>query len=133
MRLSRHTLNWLARLMLGLLLFAQGVVAANACVTQTSATHAYTMIGQADELAVTGSCHESQALANANACLAQNTQADQASADYVVPQFALPTLTVLRVPNTTESAIAHSCAVLAQLAPPDTGPPLPVRYCSFLN
>ena len=135
---TRPTVKWLTRLMLGVMLFAQGVVAANACVLGAGATHAYTMSAQVpdgrgmDEMS--GSCHEDEAApANANICLAQNTQADQVSADQAVPVLALPALVVLTVPAAAEAVLPPTRATLAQLAPPDTGPPLPIRFCSFLN
>lgn len=138
MTLTRHTLKWLTRLMLGVMLFAQGVVAANACVLETGPTHAYTMSAQAqgDVMmdTMSGHCHEEDAApANANACLAQNTQADQVSADHVVPVFALPASVVLAVPVAPEAVSLPTRATLAQLAPPDTGPPLSIRFCSLLN
>lgn len=138
MTLTRHTVKWLTRLMLGVMLFSQGVVAANACVLATGATHAYTMSAQAADDgvmdAMSGHCHEEQATpANANACLAQNTQADQVSADHVVPVFALPVAVVLAVPAAPEAVTPPTRANLAQLTPPDTGPPLSIRFCSLLN
>lgn len=137
MTLTRNTVKWLTRLMLGVMLFAQGVVAANACVRGAGATHAYAMSAPMPEDSggeMSGSCHEDEAApANANICLAQNTQTDQVSADQIVPVLVLPALVVLAVPAAAEAVLPPTRATLAQLAPPDTGPPLPVRFCSFLN
>jgi hypothetical protein len=138
MGFSRHTQTWLTRLMLGVLLFAQGAVAANACVTETGAIHAYTMSAVVnDEMimdGVSGRCHEEDTgVGNANACLAQNTQGDQVGGDQAALHPALLPPVVLTLPVASEAAQLPARAVLAQFTPPDTGPPLPIRYCSFLN
>ena len=70
MKLSQRNTKWLARLMLGLVLFAQGVVAANACVAPVASPAQAYVVGQDDEAMP---CHEEEN-SNANACLSHCTQ-----------------------------------------------------------
>lgn len=123
-------MKWLARLMLGLMLFTQGVVAANACTApEVSATHAYSMA--ADE--GMGSCHEHETQSsNANACLAHCTQSDQISADQHVAPLAAPVSVAVRVSPQPVVPASFPKARFEQVAL-DTGPSLPIRFCSLLN
>lgn len=126
MKLSSHTNRWIARLVLGLMLFAQGVVAANACdvlggnVTQAFAAQSEDMAGM--------HCHD-EASSNANACLAHCTQGDQVGIDQLVPSFVAPSIVtlVVDVPATVEITPSYSAARVAL----DTGPPVSIRFCSF--
>jgi len=134
MKLAQRKIKWLARLMLGLTLFAQGVVAANACVAPTaSPVQAYTQAVQAgmvehDEEAMP--CHEEKT-PNANACLAHCTQSDQISADQHNVQLAAPVSVLSRA--IIQPQMRHIRPVIsATHLVLDTGPPIPIRFCSFL-
>jgi hypothetical protein len=112
--------------MLGLALFAQGVVAANACdvlhgnVSQAFAAKSEEMAGM--------HCHD-DAASNANACLAHCTQGDQIGIDQVAPVFVAPSIVTLVVDVPVAVAITHSYSA-ARVAL-DTGPPASIRFCSF--
>jgi hypothetical protein len=126
MKFTSHTNRWIARLMFGLLLFAQGVVAANACdVVDGNVTQAFAV--QTEETAGMH-CHE-EVVANANACLVHCTQGDQVSVDQVTHVFAAPTAVTLVVDVPATVVIAPS--YLATQVALDTGPPVSIRFCSF--
>jgi hypothetical protein len=125
MKLAQRKIKWLARLMLVLVLFAQGMVAASACVA-SGPTQAYGIAQQDDEAMP---CHEEE---NANACLSHCTQSDQISADHHSVPLAAPVNAIAWVsiqPQTQQNHPAISFKYLAL----DTGPPIPIRFCSFLN
>lgn len=130
-------MKWLARLMLGLALFGQGVMAANACVTpDASAVRAFSLAtaeAMADEKAM-DSCHgDEDAIPNANACLSHCTQSYQIHADqYDAPQAAPANVAVLRLPQTEILQADLPKSRIEYLA--YTGdPPIPIRFCTFLN
>lgn len=128
MKLAPGKIRWLARLMLALVLFAQGVVASGACLTPDAGPVQAYAAAQGDESAP---CHEEE-ITNANACLAHCTQADQVSADQHSFQLAAPVSVIgwasARPPVTDNLQIAAADQIV-----PDTGPPFPIRFCSFLN
>lgn len=128
MRLAQEKIRWLARLMLALVLFAQGVVAASACVaTEVGPAQAYSMAQDGKAAA----CHEEE-IPNANACLSHCSQSDQISADQhsapVAPPAGIIGWASTRPPATDIRQLAAAEQII-----PDTGPPLPIRFCSFLN
>jgi len=129
MKLAQRKIKWLARLMLGLVLFAQGIVAANACVAPSaSPAQAYSMVQQDDEAMP---CHEEE-IPNANICLSHCTQSDQISVDQHSVPLAAPVSViawVIRQPQAQRVRTSFSPEYLAL----DTGPPLSIRFCSFLN
>ena len=107
-------------------LFAQGILAAHACVAPTaSAVQALSMEPVSEAMP----CHESKKL-NANECLMHCTQADQVNLDQqhiasvavneVVLQVALSP-----VPHKIQTSEYSPLAL-------STGPPLSIRFCSFL-
>ena len=129
MKLAKRKIKWLARLMLLLVLFAQGIIAANACVAlNASPVQAYSMAQQDDEVMP---CHQVK-VPNANACLVHCTQSDQISAD----QHHLPVATPVSVIAWVSSLppVQHiRPAIVTEHLVLDTGPPIPIRFCTFLN
>lgn len=113
--------------MLVMVLFAQSILAAHACVVP-DASAAQALVTVAAEVEAMP-CHESTKI-NSNECLMHCTQSDQVNLDHnpmaaapsavAVLQLALPVLQ-----NKLQIA-QHPKLVL------DTGPPLSIRYCSFL-
>jgi len=129
MKLAQRKIKWLARLMLVLVLFAQGIVAANACVAPTaSAQQAFSMAQQDDEAMP---CHEEEN-PNANACLSHCTQSDQISVDQHSVPFAAPLSVIAWVGNQPPAQHIRPTIFPEHLVL-DTGPPIPIRFCSFLN
>ena len=110
--------------MLVAVLFAQGTLAAHGCAAPASSA----VQGMAAEAMP---CHEAEQH-NANACLMHCAQADQMSLDHqniVAVSFDEVVLHVSQPQPLLQhkvSAIEHSSLVL------DTGPPLSIRFCSFL-
>lgn len=127
MRLTTHTNRWIARLMLGLVLFAQGVVASYACdVTRSSATQAFaTQTAEHGEMP----CHD-EVVSNANACLDHCTQGDRISVDQVTHLFAVPEIAVLVVALPVQTAAKPAWLAASRVAT-DSGPPANIRFCSF--
>lgn len=112
--------------MLGLMLFAQGIVAANACDVLTG------NVNQAFALSSEESaepCHDNVA-SNANACLDHCTQGDRVGVDQITPAFVIPNTPVLRIELTEESAIPPTYLTTSKIAA-DSGPPVSIRFCSF--
>jgi len=129
MKLSQNKIKWLARLMLGLVLFTQGVIAANACdLPSASPAQAYD-VAQQDEDAMP--CHEEET-SNANVCLSHCTQSDQISVDQHQAPLAMSTAVVLHVVEPQPTQRILPATSFEQLAL-DTGPPIPIRFCSLLN
>lgn len=128
MRMARDKIRWLARLMLALVLFAQGIVAASACVNPEAGPAQAYAVAQ-DEGAAP--CHEEE-VSNANACLSHCTQSDQISADQHGAPVAPPTGVIGWASARPPATDIRQLAAAEQIAP-DTGPPLSIRYCSFLN
>jgi hypothetical protein len=113
--------------MLGLVLFTQGIVAVNACASFSPA-RAYSM-DQHDDAAM--HCHE-DSTPNSNACLSHCTQFDQISVDqHQMPPMAPPVM-IGRIsvqPGANHIPRAFSQDRLAL----NTGPPIPILFCSLLN
>ena len=126
MKLAQRKIKWLARLMLGLALFAQGIVAASACIAPSAGpVQAYSIVHD-DEAAP---CHDEE-LPNTNACLTHCTQADQISVDQHSVPVAAPASIIGWA--SLQPQVQH----IYQPVTPDhpvlnTGPPLSVRFCSF--
>lgn len=128
MKLAQRKIKWLARLMLGLVLFAQGIVAANACITpDASPVQAYAV--EHDGAAMP--CHEEE-ISNANTCLNHCTQPDQISVDQHSLPLAAPVSVMAWVSILPQQQPIRSSLVTEQVAL-NTGPPLSIRFCSFLN
>lgn len=129
MRLTQHKIKWLARLMLGLVLFAQGVVAANACVAPAAGPVQAYFTAQQDSEAIP--CHEEE-VSNANACLSHCTQSDQISGDQHGAPLAAPVSVVAWASTQPQEQHIRS-AISSEHLVLDTGPPIPIRFCSLLN
>ena len=130
MKLTQNKTRWLSRLMLGLVLFTQGVVITHACVMPaTDAVQAFVSDQDAltmDALAMPA-CHQQD---NANACLAYCTQPDQASAGQAAP-LAVPAAIVSHI--VIVPVVQRSYQVpYPEYVALDSGPPLAIRFCSFL-
>ena len=129
MKLAQRKIKWLARLMLLLVLFAQGMVAANACVTPNAGpVQAFKVVHQSDEAMP---CHMGK-VHNANACLVHCTQSDQISADQHDMPVAIPVNVIVRVISQPLIEYSHPI-IFSEHRVLDTGPPIPIRFCSFLN
>lgn len=127
MKLAQCKIRWLARLMLVLVLFAHGIVAASACV-MSSPAQAYSMELHEDEPMP---CHEEE-LPNVNACLSHCVQADQISLDQHSATIAAPASRITWLTPFPQIQPDHPKATYDHVAP-DTGPPIPIRFCSLLN
>ena len=127
MKLAQRKIKWLSRLMLGLVLFAQGIVAANACVAPTaSPVQAYAIEQNAGAMP----CHDEK-LSNANACLGHCTQPDQISMDQHNVPLAAP-VSVISWATTQPQAQSTRLGISPAYLVPNTGPPISIRFCSFL-
>lgn len=132
MKLSLHTNRNFARLLLALALFAQGVFAAHACILP--ATAPAPVMADMSELDLMP-CHETMTGENAtsgkNACLTHCTQADQVGVDqHEAP--AAPT-SVIAWANIQPQVQHIASPITSQHVTLDTGPPIPIRFCSLLN
>lgn len=112
--------------MLGVALFAQGVMAANACdAVHGNISQAFSSQAVAEEMP----CHDDVS-SNGNACLDHCTLGDRVNVDQVTHDFAVPSVAVLVVDAPVQQSIASSHLV-ATRAGIDTGPPVSIRFCSF--
>jgi len=126
MKSSKRKLQLFSRLVLAAVLFAQGILAAHACL-QPVASAVPSLLNE--HAAVTMHCHE-PAKVNANECLMHCTQSDQINLDQAV-SAALPVNEVVlhvAIPPLQHKALTSDYAPLVL----DTGPPLSILYCSFL-
>jgi hypothetical protein len=132
--IARRTMKWLARLMLGLVLFGQGVVAANACVTPgAGAVQAFSSVSMADDM-VPDACHEHEdTLPNANACLSHCTQSYQISADPHFVPLAAPVSVAMRVLPQPRRLVSRVSVPHSEPLAFGGDPPIPLRFCTFLN
>ena len=107
-------------------LFSQGILAAHACVAPTaSAVQALSM----EPVSETMPCHESKKI-NANECLMHCTQGDQVNLDQQPVASVAVNEVVLHValPPVQHKILTSVHSPLAL----NTGPPLSIRFCSFL-
>ena len=112
--------------MLGLVLFAQGVVAANACdVVRGNIVQAF---ASPETAATEMHCHD-ETTTNTNACFVHCTQGDQVGVDQISPAFvASNTATlIVAIPAPTITAPSYFTSRVAL----NTGPPVSIRFCSF--
>lgn len=104
-------------------IFTQGILVAHACVTPAnSAVHALTV-------AEAMPCHEIE-VSNANACLMHCTQSDQVNLDQQTVAAISVSENMLRVAMPPGQQILLSPAHTP--LPLNSGPPLSIRFCSFL-
>lgn len=112
--------------MLGVALCTQFILASHACVgPDASAAKAVTMQTSAETMP----CHESAKL-NANECLMHCTESDQLNLDQHALVAAPVDDIVLRVALPQVQIHALTSGHLPMVL--NTGPPLSIRYCSFL-
>jgi hypothetical protein len=105
--------------MMALVLFAQGVVSASVYAAPAPALHERH----------SAACHEKQAPAS-SICLAHCSQADQIGLDHGAA-LAAPVSTAswqVSLPPVQRIALR----IPRQQVALDTGPPIPIRFCSFL-
>jgi len=107
-------------------LFAQGILAAHACVAPTaSAVQALAMESVSEAMP----CHEAKKI-NANECLMHCTQADQVNLDqqHIVSVAVNEVVLHVALPPVQHKVLTSEYSPLAL----NTGPPLSIRFCSFL-
>ncbi len=124
--MSQRKTMWLTRLMLVAVLFAQGILAAHACVAPTaSAAQALSMESVSEAMP----CHETKKI-NANECLMHCTQADQVNLDqqHIVSVAVNEAVSFVAIPLVQHKITTLEYSPLAL----NTGPPLSIRFCSFL-
>lgn len=133
MKLTRYTKRTLARLLLALALFAQGIVTAHAC-TPPAVNPAQAVAAMPEHESMP--CHEDaapeHAAPGANTCLNHCSQADQISVDQHDAPIAAP-VGVMAWVSIQAQAQHRASAISPQQIAPDTGPPIPIRFCSLLN
>ncbi len=124
MRISRHGLRVFSRLVLLVLLSAQGIHAAQACFADAKRP---TMAFSGGHCGTPGQSGH----VDPNACLSQCLQSDQSSSGHQVELPGPMLATVLVLPS--EPSV-HVSSVLWHAAQRvlETGPPAPIRFCSFL-
>ena len=106
--------------------FAQGILAAHACVApDASAVQTFAMPADVGAM----SCHEAEAIIS-NECLMHCTQSDQVNLDHHTMAAAPAGVVILHIamPQLQRQALTLAHTPL----PLNTGPPLPIRFCSFL-
>jgi hypothetical protein len=121
MKPTRHTSRFTARLMMALVLFAQGFMA-----TSGYAAPEAKPVGHQHHLMT---CHEKQEPATST-CLTHCSQADQISLDHAAAHAVPAGVASWQV--TMPPVQRFSLRIALQQAAPDTGPPIPIRFCSFL-
>jgi len=118
--------KWLALLMLLVAFAVQGILAAHACISpESSAAASLTVKSDVESI----SCHQAEKTAP-NACLMHCTQSDQVNlGHHAMP--AAPTddiVLLVAMPSLQHKALPATCTPVVQ----NTGPPLSIRFCSFL-
>lgn len=107
-------------------LFVQGILAAHACVAPDASAASAVMMKSVVEAMP---CHESATL-NANECLMHCTQSDQVNLDlHILDATAVGEL-VLHVPMPQVRHLVPSPDYPSVVL--NTGPPLAIRFCTFL-
>src|ERR1017187_6216943 len=120
MKLAQRKIKWLTRLMLVLMLCAQGIVAANACIAPAAGPEqAYNMAQHDDE---SMPCHD-DATPNTNACLSHCTQSDQVNVDQHSVPLAAPVSVIAWVSTQPPTQHVHQTIFTEHLVL-DTGPPI---------
>ncbi len=124
MNFSQRKIRFLSRLLLAAGLFVQGILAAHACVThEVNAVQALNMQEDSE------SCHHAETASN-NECLMHCAQSGQITLDQQQAAAPLPNTVVLHVaepqPQRTVQSLIHAPLAL------NNGPPLTIRFCSFL-
>jgi hypothetical protein len=128
MQIIRRRLNLVMHMCLALVVFSQFAIIAQACATLDAAPAA------AFKQAEHRHCHDEGNRTNPNACLMHCLQGDQAPVSNEaspVVQFATAMPSETPVPAITSAwpSLSSQPLILAV----DSGPPIPILYCRFLN
>jgi len=130
MNLSQYINRRVVRLLMGLMLFAQWVMPASAYAAGDAAPMNASAMAQSGSMAAAMPCHGKQA-PRAAACLTHCSQADQASLDHLMlaaaPVGAAGWLVAVPPVRNLVLPLGRSQVLL------DSGPPIPIRFCSLLN
>lgn len=133
MKLTLHTFRQLSRLLLGLMLFAQGVVDAHACVPlATIPVTAIAAMMARDSMPCQKEAAPDRAASSPSACLAHCSQAGQVNVDLHAANIAAP-VSVIAWSSIQPQAQPSASSMHLQLVALNTGPPIPIRFCSLLN
>lgn len=126
MRLPQRNVKSLTRLVLAAVIFTQGILAAHACLEPASAV---TQALSDAQTAVPMHCHTTVKV-NANECLMHCTQSDQVNLgqhDLASLPASEVVLHVLMPPLQHKVMTPYYMPLVL-----NTGPPVSIRYCSFL-
>jgi len=126
MLFSRKNNTLFTRFLLISALFVQGILASHACVSnESNAINAYKMQDNSD----TPACHHVGST-SANECLMHCTQSEQVNLDHHhlnTPIFTQSVLQIATPPLRQRIPLAIYVPMAAS-----SGPPLTIRFCSFL-
>jgi len=123
MKLTHRKIRFLTRLLLVVAVFAQGTLAAHACVShEVSAVKALSQVSAE-------SCHHTESVST-NECLMHCTQAEQVNIDHHTLEIVNTSTAVLLVARLDMQNNLHTCIEDSTVI--DTGPPLAIRFCTFL-
>ena len=127
MQTAHRKNRYLTRLILAVMLFAQGILAVHACVDPNAAA-VLSFSSQQTSNAILP-CHVASKM-SVNECLMHCTQADQVNHDpHVTTVVPASEMTMLVVSPPLQYTLAPSVYTPLVL---NTGPPLSIRFCSFL-
>jgi len=121
--LSRRLMRLAARLLLGMMLFTQALVAAHAC-TATERAASFASLGGTQA----SPCHAAKA-ADAGTCLTHCSTADQSLDTPQVAVPAMPLTPLLTVPLAADRGPASVCLDAATASGAD--PPIAIRFQVF--
>lgn len=123
MKFTHRKIRFLARLLLVVGLLVQGTLASHACIShEASAVKAFSHTGSV-------SCHHTENT-SMNECLMHCTQAervniDQHNVEIVNSSTAVLHIALLDMKTPLQVPVADNSAI-------NTGPPLAIRFCTFL-
>ncbi len=126
--LPRKVLRLLAKLLVGLVFFAQGVIGVHACTTAERSQH----FGTTQTAAAAEACHEAAAAPSASnpaSCAAHCGTSDQRVDTPQSAMAAVPAIAVLTAPFAPDPAPLQRPARQARVAAPD--PPITIRFQVF--
>lgn len=124
MKLTHRKIRIMTRLLLVVGLFAQGTLAAHACVTQeASAVKALSMQAGSE------CCHHAEST-SANECLMHCTQAAQVTVDHHQAIALNTSAFAFHVAGLDSQHAVKTPVNTNQVI--DSGPPLTIRFCTFL-
>lgn len=136
---SRQLLRLASRFLLGVLLFAQFALTAEACVGPQDMSRSLHQVGQISASAEAMPCHHNgdleapvQATAEmpANLCVAHCTAGDQSSDTFQVLVHAAPALPVLTLALLPEGITSAEDRQL-DTPQPSSSPPIPILFGAF--